>query len=591
MKVGRCALLFLAALLLPASSVLKAAETTGAPPVAVCGFRPSGLLRERTMLNFDRMDSGRFAPVEKTGCLREAEYAWPGDMEGRALLAFARLERATGRPSAHLAGLRAAWHARLNSQGYFGKPLDPQAIDEQQLSGHGWVLRALCELYDWKREPAVLEEIRAIVKGLALPTRGAHAVYPIEPKDRVKEKGSYSGEHVQQIGRWVLSTDIGCDLIFMDGLMQAAALLGDADTDALCEEILARNLQIDLAGIQAQTHATLTGVRGMLRGAAYKHRPALVAEAEKRFRLYLTEGMTENNENWNWFGRPKHTEPCAVVDSFIAAHELWRLGGNAEYLAWAHRIVYNGFFQEQVANGGFGCSTVSGADSNCFVGISIPEAWWCCTMRAAEGFAELSARALYSDGNCIFVAGLSSGMLDLPLKGGRLAGAATGGYPFEGRWALEVQTAPQGQVAWNFFTPPWAAGPAVTLNGKPVDARTAGGFTTAALTLKEGDRLEYTFVQRVYTRPTVNRHSTPGSVTVCHGPLILALPPGAPRILRLPPVPSWRWDEVGRCASAPGFEGVLTPLGDRFLRAEPEGYARQMLFEAAGISEERPFQE
>jgi hypothetical protein len=47
-------------------------------PAPICGFRPSGVLRERTRLNFDRMDSARYAPVRKTGCLRGPDYAWPG---------------------------------------------------------------------------------------------------------------------------------------------------------------------------------------------------------------------------------------------------------------------------------------------------------------------------------------------------------------------------------------------------------------------------------------------------------------------------------------------------------------------------------
>ncbi len=104
--------------------------------------------------------------------------------------------------------------------------------------------------------------------------------------------------------------------------MHAATLLNDPEVDALCEEILARNLQIDLVGIQAQTHATLTGIRGLLRWAVHKRRPSLVTEAAQRFRLYTDQGMSENYENWNWFGRPTHTEPCAVVDSLMVANEL-----------------------------------------------------------------------------------------------------------------------------------------------------------------------------------------------------------------------------------------------------------------------------
>jgi len=552
------------------------------PPAAVRGFQPAGLLLQRTLLNFDRMDSARFAAVEKSGCLREPSYVWPGDMEGRALLAFVRLERATGRPSVNLPALRSAWAGRLNKQGYFGKELDPQAIDEQQLSGHGWVLRALCELYDWKHEPAVLAEISTIVKNLALPTRGAHETYPINSAARVKGKGGVIGEQASKVGRWVLSTDIGCDLIFMDGLMQAATLLHDPELDALCEEILARSLQIDFAKIQAQTHATLTGLRAMLRWADYKKRPALIAEAEKRFHLYLSEAMSENNENWNWFGRPSHTEPCAVVDSFMVAHELWCLTGKAEYLAWAHRIVHNGFFAEEGANGGFGCSTVSGGKGKRALGIVAPEAWWCCSMRAADGFAELAGNELYSDRDSIYVAGLNPGKIDMPIEGGRLAGLVTGGYPYEGKWTLEVQSAPDKPVTLRFFTPPWAAHPAVALNGKPVDSLIANGFTVVTQPLKANDRLTFAFEQAIYTRPAANRNSLPNQMTYNYGPMVLALPSGASESRLLPKADAWRWDGARQCAVANGFDSVLSPLGERFQTSprDLKTYSRQLLFDA-----------
>ena len=552
------------------------------PPAAVRGFQPAGLLLQRTLLNFDRMDSARFAAVEESGCLREPSYVWPGDMEGRALLAFVRLERATGRPSVNLPTLRSAWAGRLNKQGYFGKELDPQAIDEQQLSGHGWVLRALCELYDWKHEPAVLDEISTIVKNLALPTRGAHETYPIESAARAKGKGGVIGEQASKAGRWVLSTDIGCDLIFMDGLMQAATLLHDPELDALCEEILARSLQIDFAKIQAQTHSTLTGLRAMLRWAEFKKRPSLVAEAEKRFQLYLNEAMSENNENWNWFGRPTHTEPCAVVDSFMVAHELWRLTGKAEYLAWAHRIVYNGFFAEQGSNGGFGCSSVSGGKGSRTLGILAPEAWWCCSMRAAEGFAELAGNEIYSDSDGVYVVGLNPGKIDMPLAGGRLAGLVTGGYPHEGKWTFEVQSAPDKPVAFRFFTPPWAAHPTVALNGKPVDSRLANGFTIITQPLKANDILTFAFDQAIYTRSQSNRSSLPNLMTYNYGPMVLALPSGAPESHRLPKADAWRWDAARQCAVANGFDGVLSPLGERFQTspADLKTYSRQLLFDA-----------
>ena len=60
----------------------------------------------------------------------------------------------------------------MNSQGYFGPLVDPKAVDEQQLAGHGWVLRGLCEYYEWKHDERALEMIDKIVRNLACPRRG-----------------------------------------------------------------------------------------------------------------------------------------------------------------------------------------------------------------------------------------------------------------------------------------------------------------------------------------------------------------------------------------------------------------------------------
>jgi uncharacterized protein len=265
------------------------------------------------------------------------------------------------------------------------------------------------------------------------------------------------------------------------------------------------------------------------------------------------------------------------------ANELWRLTGKPEYLAWAHRIAFNGFFNGQVANGGFGCSTVAGANGARHVGVSeaAHEAWWCCSMRAAEGFAELVSHALYSQGANLYVAGLNPGTIDTPLAGGRLAAAASGGYPYEGRWTLDVHVAPDEPIVVHFFVPPWGVRPVVTVNGNAVEVRTAESFATVALTLKAGDRLAYAFEQGIYAQPPVNRHSLPGHVTYNYGPLVLALPPGAAEIVRLPPVDVWCWDPIAGCAVCPGSVNVLAPLGERFRLADPDlkRYARQMLFE------------
>ena len=564
------------------SPIMTFAELLPAP-APVENFKITGMIQDRMILNLSRLDTDRYAPVEKTGAFKEASYNWAGDMEGRALLSMVRLEKATGRTSKNLAGIRALWPQRLNPDGYFGKRLDVQAIDEQQLSGHGWVLRALCELYEWKRQPEVLNEIRLIVKNLVLPTKGAHAEYPILVEDRIKGQGGVSGHAVQKIGRWVLSTDVGCDMIFMDGVIHAATLLKDPKLDSLCEEIYSRFLDCDLAKIQAQTHASLTGMRGLLRWAAYKKQLVLVAEVEKRFKLYLQEGMTEDYSNWNWFGRPTHTEPCAIVDSFMVAQQLWELTGKPEYLESVHRIVYNGFLLSQVPNGGFGCMEVTGGPSGVrdLKTHKIGEAWFCCTMRGSEGFAELSERSIYSDEQGIYATGLNSGSLATALKQGEFQAQASGGYPLEGCWILNVEKAPEIPIAMRFFFPSWGSNPQVVINGAQVKTKIENGFVVIKEKLKPKDKLTYSFDQKIYTQPTKNKFTKSGLLSYNYGPLVLGLSSENPMIDRLFDPKNWVWDQTASCGRCKEFDGILSPLNELYIKSHRDSkkYRRQILFE------------
>ena len=103
----------------------------------------------------------------------------------------------------------AEYKNHLNAQGTFGPALDLHAINEQQLSGHGWFLRGLCEYYEWKRDPQTLAQIRAVVHNLALPLRGSYAKYPSilrcvralrRRRIRVRSMGSSTGN--MAIGRY-----------------------------------------------------------------------------------------------------------------------------------------------------------------------------------------------------------------------------------------------------------------------------------------------------------------------------------------------------------------------------------------------------
>ena len=231
-------------------------------PASFDGIEIAGDLAQRANLNYDRLESNIYQPP----MVFESESAksWPGDWEGRTVLGLTLLSRSTHREARYLDEILRLYPAKMNSQGYFGPLLDPKAVDEQQLSGHGWVLRGLCEYYEWKHDERVLEMIDKIVRNLVLPTRGQHSSYPIDPAIR-SHQGGAAGEIVAHVGNWKLSSDIGCDFIFLDGVTHAYQVRGGADLKAVIDEMIARFLEVDVIAIKAQTHATLTGMRALLR--------------------------------------------------------------------------------------------------------------------------------------------------------------------------------------------------------------------------------------------------------------------------------------------------------------------------------------
>jgi len=297
-----------------------------------------GELYQRAMKNFDRLETDIYHPENVFPKQHHASSAgWPGDKEGRTILGLVLEAQATHRTPVYLEEMIRILPDKLNKKGYLG-PIQRDTIDEQQLSGHGWLLRALCEYYIWKKDTKVKTYIEGIVTNLALPTKGHHRNYPINPAERVAGKGEMSGSSANVVNGWKLSTDVGCDFIFMDGVVQAYGLFPSNEVKSLIDEMMARFLEMDLVEMKAQTHATLTGLRAIMRYYEITGQKELLPQVEKRYLLYREKAMTENYENFNWFERPEWTEPCAIVDSYLVAIQLWQHTQNPTYLEDAQLI-------------------------------------------------------------------------------------------------------------------------------------------------------------------------------------------------------------------------------------------------------------
>jgi hypothetical protein len=562
------ATLFCCGMMTSALAGLASERTT----IGLDNIQIEGDLQKRILRNFDRLESPRYQPVENAGCLREAKYSWPGDMEGRTILSLAMLQQAVDREAKYLPKTMKLLPGRMNNEGYFGKNYFPKC-DEQQLSGHGWYLRGLCELYMDRKDPKVKKMIEDVVENLVVPTQGKHKVYPIDPATRAKGKGSYSGEVAGEQGIWRLSTDVGCDFIFMDGVIHAADVLDRKELYPIIDEMVARFLEVDLVAIEAQTHATLTGLRGLLRYAEMTGNSELISETAARFELYVREGSTESHKNYNWFGRPTHTEPCAYIDGFMAGYQLWQATGETSYLEEAHKIYFNGLGHGQRANGGFGCDDCSGSKDP-HLRLKNAEAWWCCSMRGSEGLAKAAEYSFVRSENTLMLPFFNDATVSF--NGGVFKISTA--YPYEGAVTVKVDKTPQARTALAFFKPSWAGQTAVALNGKAVASTEKDNFITVNLTLNTSDTLVYTFKQEPYLAATHNIHTIKGYQKVYHGPLLLGAM--GKNEMTLPNNPQLTWNATKKTVAVKPGKVKLTPINDVIDNMyDRQTYKRQVLWQ------------
>ena len=321
---------------------------------------------------------------------------WPGDKEGRALLAFVSHYKMTGKINPCMEALMEALPRYTNEHLYFDPKQDP-VIHEQQLSGHSWYLRGLCEHYEQFGDEFSLAALKSVTEHLYLPTAGRYKGYPIDRDPKHLNEGGVSGHSATLLDGWQLSTDVGCAFMAVDGLSHVYKITGDARVKSMLDEMIAVYTSIDKVTLRAQTHCTLTAARGMLRMYEVTGDDWYLNHAKNIYELYTAGGgMDLVYQNLNWWGRPNTwTEPCAIVDSIMVAGELYAITDDDRYRQMATRIYHNGLATAQRPNGGAGTDSVVYLPYGDFEGVTDQymtgyEAPFCCTMRLCEGLWYIS---------------------------------------------------------------------------------------------------------------------------------------------------------------------------------------------------------
>lgn len=550
--------------------------------IACSNVQLSGELAARNYKNLARLHDRYYRPGI-VGTKEAENVGWPGDWEGRTILALTLLAQTLKCRPAYLDDIVAEILSQRNAGGYRGEPLNTEAINEQQLAGHGWLLRGLAEYHLWTGDMQALDAVRDIVANLYLPLRGRFSRYPASKALRGIYAGEAAGSLAAQVEEWLLSTDTGCAFIALDGLSQAYELLrtetlGESLGEALGElldEMLEALFRIDFREFEMQTHASLTGIRGVMRMYGLTGRRELLDKAASIFELYKREGMTENFANYNHFRTPSWTEPCGIIDSYMLALALWEHTGEAQYLEDAHAIWYNGVERGQRPSGGFGCDTCV-EDGRVGAHDSFYEAYWCCSMRGGEGLGVPVRHALYEteDEICLPV------YLDATLRrelGGRELLRETSRYPLEGRIELEVLEGSGRRTTVRMYLPAWAVNARVTVGAGPIEHRVEGGFVVFDCALAAGERIALCFDIPLAALPTQGYyHEGMELSTLRHGVLVLGAEEGYPGPVRLSELAA-----LGGGRYADGGERLrLAPLNGSYLLEEQALKARryQVLF-------------
>jgi hypothetical protein len=484
----------------------------------------SGELQTRILKNFDRLEETKYQP-EHVFLTNKESGNWPGDTEGRTILGLVMDAQSSGREPKYLKKIIDLIPEKLNSKGYMGDIHPAGTMDEQQLSGNGWMIRALCAYYEWKKDKKVLQTVKSIVDNLFVPGKGYYKLYPIDPKMRTKEVGEAMGNIDKKLGNWMLSTDIGCLFIGMDGAINAYKYVPSKALKVVIDEMIERFLEIDLVLIKAQTHATLTAMRGLLTYAEITGNPILINEVAKRWELYKMYGMTENYANYNWFTRySANTEPCAIVDSYMVAAHLWSLTREVRYLPYLDLIYYNAICHGQRLNGGFGCDKFSASDINS-IAIAAYEAHWCCTMRGADGLSKVAECSYFTKADSLYVVHYGDNKATVNFgKKSSISLQQKTQYPFSGEVNIEITQAKNTSaiiLKLNALSE-WSRSIAVYINGQTVHFVVENGFIVLKHKWKIKDKIKFTFENKIRVMPAQNKMLyTNNQKKIMYGPLLL----------------------------------------------------------------------
>ena len=361
------------------------------------------------------------------------------------------------------------------------------------------------------------------MSGLFEKTSRYYATYPVNSS--LRESGGAAGKILGSDGDWMLSSDVGAGLAGLEGLVQAYDVLRTDGLKDVIEAIISAFRTIDVVKIKAHTHPVTLIMLGMIHYADITGDSTLVREVERLWSSYERYGMSENFGCYNWFARyDSWTEPCAIIDAYMVALELWRHTGNSHYRDMGERIYYNALTFSQYANGGFGLQNCPGkASGTPFLQPHNDEAWWCCTMRGAEGLARVAQYSWAVLDDTVTITSLNPSVATFKLHPeAAVSLSLQTGYPFENNARITIKEAQTRGVYLKLPMPTWMRRVRIRVNGHSARYSKADGFLRLAQPLQEGDVVDFSFEQTgAYVATQTQDNTESSQFRIMYGPLLL----------------------------------------------------------------------
>src|SRR5579872_61546 len=243
-------------------------------------------------------------------------------------------------------------------------------------------------------------------------------------------------------------------------------------------------------------------------------------------RSYATTG-TSNGEGWltqprqlaSELKRAVSTEECCCSYNMLKlTRHLYQWTADPRYFDYYERSMLNmrlGTIQPETGHTQYYLSLTPGAwktfntEDNSF---------WCCTGTGVEEYSKLADSIYWHDGEGVYVNLFVASELNWTEKGFKLKQETR--FPESGATILTIASEKPVQTTVRLRIPEWAAGAAVKINGKKLEASSSpGSYLALSRAWKNGDRIELTLPLQLRAE---SMPDDPKQQAFLYGPLVLA---------------------------------------------------------------------